>query len=150
MKKSELKNILKPLIKECIKEVIFEDGVLSGLVSEVAQGINGAQMTEVRTTPSTKPDPTIERMKRNAFDKEQSDKLREHKSKLMSAIGEGAYNGVNLFEGTDTPAAEVSPIQQASPMARQPAGDRGVDISNLVGTVAQNWNAHMNDVKGRK
>ena len=30
MKKSELKNI----IKECVKEVIFEEGVLSGLITE--------------------------------------------------------------------------------------------------------------------
>ena len=36
MKKSELKNI----IKECVKEVIFEEGVLSGIISEVAHGLN--------------------------------------------------------------------------------------------------------------
>ena len=33
MKKSELKNI----IKECVREVIFEEGMLSGIVSEVAR-----------------------------------------------------------------------------------------------------------------
>ena len=41
MKKSELKTILKPLIKECIKEVIFEDGTLSGIITEVAKGLQG-------------------------------------------------------------------------------------------------------------
>ena len=35
MKKSELKNI----IKECVKEVIFEEGVLSGLITEVIHGL---------------------------------------------------------------------------------------------------------------
>jgi hypothetical protein len=38
VKKNELKTILKPLIKECIKEVIFEDGTLSGIITEVAKG----------------------------------------------------------------------------------------------------------------
>ena len=41
MKRNELKDILKPLIKECIKEVIFEDGTLSGIISEVMQGLQG-------------------------------------------------------------------------------------------------------------
>jgi hypothetical protein len=39
VKKNELKTILKPLIKECIKEVIFEDGTLSGIITEVAKGL---------------------------------------------------------------------------------------------------------------
>ena len=39
MKKDQLKKILKPLIKECIKEVIFEEGILSGLIKEVAVGL---------------------------------------------------------------------------------------------------------------
>ena len=39
MKKAELKKLLKPMIKECIKEVIFEEGILSNIVSEVAQGL---------------------------------------------------------------------------------------------------------------
>jgi len=39
MKRDELKEVLKPLIKECIKEVIFEEGTLSGIITEVAQGL---------------------------------------------------------------------------------------------------------------
>ena len=35
MKKRELKNI----IKECVREVMFEDGMLSGIISEVVQGV---------------------------------------------------------------------------------------------------------------
>ena len=46
MKKSELKNI----IKECVKEVIFEEGVLSGIISEVATGLRGTTMTVVQET----------------------------------------------------------------------------------------------------
>lgn len=150
MKKNELKNILKPLIKECIKEVMFEDGVLSGLVSEVAQGMSGVPTPAAMSNGPGAPDPTVERMKRNAFAKEQSAKLREHKSKLMSAIGDESYNGVNLFEGTVPAPPQASPAQQTSPLAGQPAGDPGVDITNLFGSVGNNWNAHMTDVKERK
>ena len=44
MKKSELKNI----IKECVKEVIFEEGVLSGIITEVAQGLQGVTVVQER------------------------------------------------------------------------------------------------------
>ena len=97
-----------------------------------------------------KPDTTVDRMKRNAFSKEQSGKLKEHKQTLMSAIGGAAYNGVNLFEGTTPAPSQTSPTQQASPLTGQPSGDAGVDISSLFGSVGHNWNAHMSGVKEGK
>ena len=103
-------------------------------------------------TPQPKPDPVMERMKANAFNKEQSGKLKEHKKKLMAAIGGSAYNGVDLFEGT-TPAptqAAAGSTSQTSPMSGQNPSDPGVDISNLFGAVGRNWNAHMNEMKERE
>ena len=50
MKSSELKRILKPLIKEAVKEIILEEGILSKIVSEVAQGMGGTMMVETKTT----------------------------------------------------------------------------------------------------
>jgi len=149
MKKSELKKILKPLINECVREAILDEGVLSGIISEVARGMTAA-------TPATPPpepvkiDPVRERMRSNAFDSHQSDTLREHKRELMSAIGGGAYNGVNLFEGTTPAPAQNSPSQQASPLSGQAPSDPGVDISSLFGSVGKNWGAHMNNVKDGK
>lgn len=148
MKKTELKNILKPLIKECIKEAILEEGVLSGIVREVARG-----MTDAPSDPQTSapvPDPMAARMAQNAFGAEQKTKLQEHKNKLMSAIGEGSYNGIDLFEGTTPVAGEASTQQMASPLSGQSATDPGVDINNLFGAVGKNWNAHMSDVKEGK
>lgn len=46
--KSELRQVLKPLIKECIKEVIFEEGILSNIVSEVAQGLGAQTIVEAK------------------------------------------------------------------------------------------------------
>ena len=89
-------------------------------------------------------------MKANAFNKEQTGKLQEHKKKLMAAIGGSAYNGVDLFEGTTPAPSQASPTSQASPMSGQSPSDPGVDISNLFGAVGRNWNAHMNEMKERE
>ena len=148
MKKSELKSILKPLVKECIREVILDDGILSGIVSEVARGV-GAVRLEQNTPTQSKVDPTLDRMKRNAFSPAQSNKLQEHKSKLMAAIGGDTYNGVNLFEGTTPAPTQESPTQMASSMSGQGTSS-GVDITSLFGAVEKNWNAHMNGVKEGK
>ena len=153
MKKSQLKDILKPLIKECIKEVIFEDGVLSGLITEVAQGMSATSThSSSQQLVEKEADPILARMKRNTFGAARSDgsALKEHKQNLMKAIGGDAYNGVNLFEGTTPAPGESSPTQQRSPLAGVSARDPGVDISNLLGSVGNHWGAHMNELKERK
>jgi len=151
MKKSEFKKLIKPIVQECIKESLLEDGLISGIIAEVVKGMSSQTIVETKA-PQPKVDPTMKRMKANAFNKEQSGKLKEHKKKLMAAIGGGAYNGVDLFEGT-TPAPAQSAAgstSQASPMSGQKPSDPGVDIGNLFGAVGRNWNAHMNEMKERK
>ena len=143
MKKTELKNLLKPLIKECVKEAILEEGILSSVISEVARGLS--HKAPIPATP-VKADPVKTRLQKNAFTNQQATKLKEHKQKLMSAIGNGAYNGVDLFEGTTPAPAEMSAQQQAGSLSSQAPGDPGVDISNLFGSVGQHWNAHMNEM----
>ena len=145
MKKSEFKKLIKPIVSECIKESLMDDGLISGIIAEVVRGISAPQ--PIVEAGSPKADPTIERMKRNAFSKEQSGKLKEHRAKLMSAIGGEAYNGVNLFEGTTPAPAQGSPNQQANPMSGQQPSDAGLDIGNLFGAVGSSWGAHMNKVK---
>ena len=115
MKKSELKNI----IKECVKDVIFEEGVLSGIISEVAQGLQGASLVQ-ESTPPPKP---------------QRQNVSEAKKQVLSAIGNNGYDHVKqkfsnpeLFEGT-TPI----PGDSKGPLAGVAGGDPGVDISNLPG-----------------
>lgn len=146
MKKSEFKKLIKPIVSECIKESLMEDGLISGIIAEVVRGMSAPQPIVEKVAPP-KADPTVERRKRNAFSKEQSGKLKEHRAKLMSAIGGEAYNGVNLFEGTTPAPAQGSPNQQANPMSGQQPSDAGVDIGNLFGSVGSSWVAHMNKVK---
>lgn len=145
MKKSEFKKLIKPIVSECIKESLMEGGLISNIIAEVVKGMSTSSPlveTVQPPTPPAVPDP----VQKSAFSKKQKNKLHEHRSKLMDAIGKEAYNGVNLFEGT-TPAPDQ---QQANPLSGQESTDAGVDISNLLGAVKTNWTAHMNEVKERK
>ena len=90
MKQSELKRALKPIIKECIKEVIFEEGVLSGLITEVAQGLGSvspqAHVSPRGTTTPSQPSPAARSAKQD---------LNEVKKQLQQATGlKGVFEGV--------------------------------------------------------
>ena len=85
-------------------------------------------------------------MQKNTFTETKTKKVQEHRSKLMAAIGKDAYNGVNLFEGTSPMKPELSATQQSTPLSDQDPSDAGVDISGLLGSVGQHWNAHMSGV----
>jgi len=147
MKKSEFKALIRPLIKECIKESLLEDGTISGIVAEVVKGMSSTPLVESTTINQ---DPELARMRRNAFTQEESKKLRDQKKKLMSAIGQGSYNGVNLFEGTSPGDAAPAPGAAPTPggaLAGTAPSDPGVDISSLFGSVGRNWSAHMDIIK---
>lgn len=150
MKRSEFKALIKPIVTECIRESMSEGGFISGIITEVVKGVTAAPPAERSPAPAAAPDPELNRMKRNAFSQDQSSKLQENRTKLMSAIGENSYNGVNLFEGTTPAPSQQTNTQMASPMSGQDASDPGVDINNLFGAVGASWNAHMNEMKERK
>ena len=121
MKKSELKNI----IKECVKEVIFEEGVLSGIITEVVKGVSTGQ-------------PITERQAKSAPSQQRSESRRQ----VLAAVGKNSYDEIknkfadpSLFEGT-VPIPSESGKGALSNVA---AGDQGLDISNLPGF--GNWGA---------
>ena len=145
MKKSDLKSILKPLIEECVKELMFEDGVLSGIIVEVARGVGSVRAQSPATATSV--DLVAEQKELNKLSKKQSGVLKEHKQRLMEAVGSGAYNGVDLFEGTSPGPSQLTNTQAANSLSDQPSTDAGVDISNLFGAVGNHWNAHMDETK---
>lgn len=134
MKKSELKALLKPLIKECIRESILEEGILSNVIAEVRQGLgNTAPIVEARVERGTEkkqapqtPAPSV------------SDRVAEHRKRLMEAIGADAYGGVDLFEGT-TPAPGQGSPQKGNPLSGTDPGDAGVDISGIMTLGGKNW-----------
>jgi len=130
MKKSELKNI----IKECVKEVIFEEGVLSGIITEVAQGLQGSSLVQEARQPQQSPKP--------------SSQAREVKRQVLSAIGNNGYDDIKnkfsnpqLFEGT-TP---IPSGEGRGALSGQSPGDPGVNISNLPGM--RNWGSVVSKLK---
>jgi len=129
MKKSELKNI----IKECVKEVIFEEGVLSGIITEVAQGLQGSSLVQESRQPqqNSKPSP----------------QAREAKKKVLSAIGNNGYDDIKskftnpqLFEGT-----QPIPESGKGPLGGMAPGDAGVDITNIPGM--GNWSTVVSKIR---
>ena len=130
MNKQELKKILKKLIKECIKEVIFEDGTLSSIISEVVKGV-GEPIVETKQRFPKKQKPKYE------TDEQSKARLFKKRKKMMEAIGNEAYNGVNLFEGT-TPAPAPQESGKGALSDVDPK-DPGVDISSFMGKSSLIW-----------
>jgi len=127
MKRNELKDILKPLIKECIKEVIFEDGTLSGIISEVMQGLQGTtrqQITEKKVIKSNQPSAALQQARKD---------LEETKRNLQESTG---LSGI--FEGT-TPMRQSSGKSQHGALRDQDPSDPGVDISGIMKIAGGAW-----------
>ena len=119
MKKSELKNI----IKECVREVIFEEGMLSGIISEVVQGMGTTTLVqEARRQPAP----------------QANQRMAENKKQVLDAIGRNSYEDVKkkfsnpeLFEGT-RPIVE-SKGGKGGALSGVAPNDPGVDISSIPG-----------------
>ena len=134
MNQAELKKMLKPLIKECVQEIILKEGLLSSIVSEVAKGIGGQLVVEAKKPQQAQPTTF------GPSDEDRERQLKEHKRKLLDAIGKDSFRGVNVFEGTTPnipePISEGSP---SSPLSGQDPNDPGVDISSIVAMGGKAW-----------
>ena len=133
MKKADLKQLIKPLVKECIHEVLLEEGLLSNIVSEVAKGMQGDLVVETKNVNS-----------RHNIREQNKDNTKQKiasRKKLMDAIGTEAYNGVNLFEGTDPMTAHEAADSKPGNIDLGNPRDSGVDISSIVGGASQLWSA---------
>ena len=138
MKKTELKQVLKPLIKECIKEVMFEEGVLSGIISEVVKGLGTNTIVESKQK-APPPEPVQAQP-----DESSLQNIRETKKRMLDAIGNDSYGGIDIFEGTralegggnPSPGAPDSPD---SPLSGIDPSDPGVDISGIVNLAGGSW-----------
>jgi hypothetical protein len=139
MKKSDLKQLIKPLVKECIHEVLLEEGLLSNVVAEVAKGIQSNLIAEVKQEQPEALFNNNLQMKRKTDDTRS--RLSEHRKKLMDSIGGDAYNGVNLFEGTEALTSYEASEPKGGNVDLGHPQDAGIDISSLVGGASQVWKA---------
>lgn len=133
MKKNDLKKLIKPLVKECIHEVLLEEGLLSNVVSEVAKGMQGNLVTETQERPQRPQNrlPKVDKTK----------KILEQRKKMMDAIGNDSYNGVNLFEGTEPLSSREAAGNTAGSVDLGNPRDAGVDISSIMGDASKIWKA---------
>ena len=81
MKADEFKKILKPLIRQTIKEVILDEGVLSGVISEVVKGM------QIPLVEARNPQATVEQPQREAGIKRKE----EEYEKQILGIREAEY-----------------------------------------------------------
>ena len=143
MNKAELKKILKPLIKECVKDVLFEDGVLSGVISEVVRGV---QPQAILGQPSQaaaqlKESKAIEESRKQMLE-ERHEAEKERRRKLLDATG---FKDFDVFEGTE-PMSTAGEIRESTspapsgPLSGVAPDDSGVDISGILAVGnGQNW-----------
>ena len=141
MNKTQLKKLIKPVVKECIQEVLIEEGLLTEVVSQVAAGMSRQPIVENK--PKKKNDKLFNedlQMKRKT--REANKKLQEHRKKLLDSIGGDAYNGVDLFEGTEPLRNTGTPGQVHTPnVLGDDPNDAGVDISSIMGNSSKIWQA---------
>tara|TARA_R110002072_G_C7753582_1_gene517706 strand:- start:344 stop:775 length:432 start_codon:yes stop_codon:yes gene_type:complete len=140
MKRSELKKLIKPIVKECITESLIEEGILSSVVSEVMKGM-APTIVESAATPAPVPVRDNSRALQESQDR-RTRQAKESRKKLLDAIGNDSYGGVDLFEGTSPAPTQRSPESQAaSPLGNVASGDPGVDISGIMSLGGKNWKA---------
>jgi len=138
MKRSELKNIIKPIVRECIAEALVEEGLLYTVVSEVAKGMSSVI---VESAPVAAPVHENTAAIQEAEER-RLQQAKESRKKLLDAIGNDSYGGVDLFEGTRAAAPDMSPHAQAvNPLANVDPGDAGINIDSFFAGNARRWNA---------
>jgi len=133
MKKSELKKVLKPIVKECIQEALLEEGLLSNVIAEVVKGLGATQQPIVEQKQNN------DEIKKLQLEEKQkrTQKINETRKSMLDVIGNSAYNGVDLFEGT-TPTPSQNP-QSQGPLDGVDPRDSGVDISSFMGKSSMIW-----------
>ena len=92
MKRADLRRLIKPMVKECVRETLLEEGLLSNIVSEVAQGLGNQEV--IREMKEERP------RQRSVDNSARITEMQNQKQQLLDAIGKDAFNGVDLFEGT--------------------------------------------------
>tara|TARA_Y100000592_G_C5481309_1_gene325731 strand:+ start:3893 stop:4339 length:447 start_codon:yes stop_codon:yes gene_type:complete len=144
MNKKELKKVLKPMIKECIHEILLGEGILSGIISEVAKGL-GTDLNErqaPRQQTQTKPKSVNETFRNRMRETRPKNNTNEAKRNLMEAINKDAYGGVDLFEGTEPLRHSGSPNSETSgqgALSGVDPNDAGIDISGILSVANRDW-----------
>jgi hypothetical protein len=126
MKVSEFKKILKPIIRQTVKEVILEEGLLSGIVSEVAKGLQGNLIAEGSNERSSL-----------AAHPEDDERYEEERQKRIKKLNESVKIG-GIFSGT-----KQLPEQSQGALSGVHPKDSGVDITAIQKIANGKWKQLM-------
>ena len=138
MKKSDLKELIKPIVEECVKDALLTSGLLTSVISEVIAGVQKGLLTE---QPRQVQQPVVQEQ-RNTISEEERNKILENKKKLLNAIGNSAYNGVDVFEGTTPLKKGGTPSKSGGgykPFDGVDPSDPGVNIDKLTSNLGGIW-----------
>ena len=123
MKKAQLKE----LIKECVREVIYEEGALTKIVAEVAQGFAQSAPIVEQAAPRQADPKVRERIMQEVGSRPQR----------METELEKKFKEMPFFAGTE-------PLSEN----KNPQGEAGLDISNIPGM--SQWSNVLSKIeKGR-
>ena len=128
MKTSDFKKILKPLIKQTIKEVLFEEGVLSGVVSEVARGLQNNLVVEAASPQVSKQKETTSAQEKE-YEKNRQARIKRLNESTKTKLGADAFHNTK----------ELSTGASHSPLGGVSAADSGVDISDIEKLSKGRW-----------
>ena len=131
--------------------VIYDDTVLSKRIELIESGHRRIERSQEdmrdRFKKMENNIDSIEKLTKEGLkvhmETKRKEQLKEYKQQLLDQIGNDAYGGVDLFEGTKPSAPELSATQAASPLANKDPSDAGVDISGIVALGGKNWKALM-------
>lgn len=139
MNKSQLKQLIKPVVKECIQEVLIEEGLLTEVVAQVTAGMTRQPLVENEKSKDSLFNEDLQMQRKS---REANKKLQEHRKRLLDSIGQDAYNGVDLFEGTEPMKQAGAPGASHRPdVLGDDPSDAGVDISSILGQASKVWQA---------
>ena len=136
MKKSELKSLIKPIIEECIRDILLKEGMLSTIISEVMIGVSKQQPIIEENTPAPLPNQKLAKS-------DKLNELHENKKKLLNEIGQDAFGGVNIFEGTTPAPAPHAQGNKYGAMKDLDPSDPGINIDGLSNVMGNTWKALM-------
>jgi hypothetical protein len=123
MNREDFKKILKPLIRQTVREVILEEGMLSGIISEVVRGMNTGVVMETKK------------------DSEQGKLEEEYERKRQERI-KRLNESVKVKADVFGNVPEIRESSPGSPLAGVAANDAGVDIAGILNIVDDKWK-HM-------
>jgi hypothetical protein len=125
MNASEFKKILKPLVIQSVKEVLLQEGVLSSIVAETVQELEGRPVIEQKLYNMEKEN----KLKEREFEKQRQARIK--KLNESNKFGDVFSGTKEIIEDSQGPLTGVTP------------SDSGVDIEAIEKLSNGKWKTLM-------